>query len=534
MAHASIGEALDVIQRLDTAVSAIPEVERTVGKLGRVDSSLDPAPISMFENIINYKTEYALDKNGNALKFRFDDLTNEYVRDTTGELIPDANGKPYRQWRTHIKSPDDIWHEIVAASKIPGTTSAPKLQPIAARIVMLQSGMRAPMGVKVRGPSLEAINIAGLQIESLLKEIPSIETDTVVADRVVGKPYLEIDIDRQSIARYGLSIKDVQDVLEVAVGGKPLTMTLEGRERYPVRIRYQRELRNGLETLGSILIPTPQGQHIPLRELSDINFEQQAQVIKSEDTFLTSYVVFDKKEGLAEVDVVDEASSYLKEKIKSGELKLPAGVNYVFAGSYENQLRAKKRLAIVIPLTLFSIFIILYMQFRSTAVTLIIFAGVFVAWSGGFIMLWLYSQDWFLNFSALGLDFRQLFQVRQFNLSVAVWVGFIALFGIATDDGVLMATYIKQKLAVSKPKSRAELKRAVINSAERRIRPALMTTATTLLALIPVITSTGRGADIMVPMAIPSFGGMLIAMLTVFVVPVLYYSLVERSLDTEE
>ena len=479
MPHASIGEALDVMQKLDMAVSSIPEVELVVGKLGRVDSSLDPAPISMFENIINYKPEYTFDENGN----------------------------PQRQWRDHIKSPDDIWKEIIKVAKLPGVTSAPKLQPIAARIVMLQSGMRAPMGIKVKGPTLEAIEDAGLQIEKFLKEVPSVEPAAVIADRVVGKPYLEIEINREEIARYGLGIKDVQDVIEVAIGGKPLTMTVEGRERYPVRIRYQRELRSDLESLESILIPTPQGQHIPLRELATVNFTRQAQVIKSENTFLTSYVVFDKKQGTAEVDVVKDADELLKSKIASSELKLPEGVSYVFAGSYENQLRAKKRLSVVVPVTLFAIFIILYLQFRSTAITLIIFSGIFVAWSGGFIMLWLYN----------------------YNLSVAVWVGFIALFGIATDDGVLMATYIKQRLDKKAPSSREELRKAVLEAAKRRIRPALMTTATTLLALIPVITSQGRGSDIMVPMAIPSFGGMIIAMLTVFVVPVLYCAYLERT-----
>ncbi len=506
MPHASIGESLDVVKKLDTAISAIPEVESTVGKLGRVDSSLDPAPISMFENIINYKPEYIIDENG----------------------------EPIRQWREHIKSPDDIWKEIIKAAKLPGVTSAPKLQPIAARIVMLQSGMRAPMGVKVRGPSLEAIEQVGLQIEKFLKEVPSIEPATIVADRVVGKPYLEIDINRQEIARYGLTIRDVQDVIEVAIGGKPLTMTVEGRERYPVRIRYLRELRSNLESLDKILIPTPQGQHIPLQELAKINFSRQAQVIKSEDTFLTSYVVFDKKSGYAEVEVVKAAQKHLNNKIASGELVLPKGVNYKFAGSYENQLRAKKRLTLVVPITLFAIFMILYLQFRSTFITFIIFSGIFVAWSGGFIMLWLYSQDWFLNFSFLGLNLRELFQVQPFNLSVAVWVGFIALFGIATDDGVLMATYIKQILEKNNPTSKEEVRAAVLKAAKRRIRPALMTTATTLLALLPVLTSRGRGSDIMVPMAIPSFGGMVIAMLTVLVVPVLYCALIERNLNVKE
>ena len=522
MPHASIGEALDVVKKLDMAVSSIPEVELSVGKLGRVDSSLDPAPISMFENVINYKSEYLVDANGYPAYFRYDVAADAFVRDTQGRLIPDPDGRPYRQWRSHIRTPDDIWNEIVQVAQIPGVTSAPKLQPIAARIVMLQSGMRAPMGVKVKGPTLEIIDSVGQQIETWLKEVPTIEPATVVADRVIGKPYLEIRINRAQIARYGLTIKDVQDIIEVAVGGKTLTLTIEGRERYPVRIRYLRELRNDLETLGGILIPTPLGQHIPLRELADIAFERRAQVIKSEDTFLTSYVVFDKKPGQAEVAVVEAAQAYLQDKIAHGEWQIPAGVSYTFVGSYENQLRAKKRLRIVIPLTFFVIFLILYLQFRSALTTLFIFSGIFVAWAGGFLMLWLYAQDWFLNFAVGETNFRDLFQVRPFNLSVAVWVGFIALFGIATDNGVLMATYLKQRFDKHAPGTREEIRAAVLEAAQRRIRPALMTTATTLLALLPVLTSRGRGADIMVPMAIPSFGGMAIALLTVFVVPVLY------------
>ena len=527
MPHASIGEALEVVKKLDMAVSSIPEVELSVGKLGRVDSSLDPAPISMFENVINYKSEYIVDANGYPASFRYDVDTDAFVRDAQGRLIPDPDGRPYRQWRSHIHTPDDIWNEIVQVAQIPGVTSAPKLQPIAARIVMLQSGMRAPMGVKVRGPSLEIIDAVGQQIETWLKEVPTIEPATVVADRVVGKPYLEIRINRAQIARYGLTIKDVQDIIEVAVGGKPLTLTIEGRERYPVRIRYLRELRNDLETLGGILIPTPLGQHIPLRELADIAFERRAQVIKSEDTFLTSYVVFDKKSGHAEVEVVEAAQAYLQDKIARGEWQLPAGVSYAFAGSYENQLRAKKRLRIVIPFTLFVIFLILYLQFRSAMTTAFIFSGIFVAWAGGFLMLWLYAQDWFLNFAVGETNFRDLFQVRPFNLSVAVWVGFIALFGIATDNGVLIASYLEQRFEKDGPGTREGIRTTVRLAAQRRIRPALMTTATTLLALLPVLTSRGRGADIMVPMAIPSFGGMAIALLTVFVVPVLYCGVAE-------
>ena len=510
MPHASIGECLDVLQKQDTAFSSIPEIESVVGKIGRVESPLDPAPISMVETVINYKSKYKTDKDG--------------------RLVLDDNGKPIRQWREKINSPDDIWDEIVRAGQIPGTTSAPKLQPIMARIVMLQSGMRAPMGVKVKGPDLDTIERVGLEIERYLKEVPGVEPATVIADRLVGKPYLEIDIDREAIARYGVSIGQVQDVIEVAIGGRRITTTVEGRERYPVRVRYMRELRDQIETLGEILVPAVDGAQIPLIQLAQIRYVRGPQSIKSEDSFLTGYVVFDKKEGYAEVDVVEDCQRFLKERIASGEFVVPAGVSYAFAGSYENQVRAQKTLMIVVPLSLFIIFMILYFQFKSTVTSLLVFSGIIVAWSGGFLLIWLYAQDWFLDFSVFGVNMRELFGVHTINLSVAIWVGFLALFGIASDDGVVMCTYLEQSFRRKKVKSIDEVHKAVVAAGARRIRPCLMTTATTILALIPVLTSTGRGSDIMVPMAIPSFGGMTIEILTMLVVPVLYCAVREFRL----
>ncbi len=522
MPHASIGEAADVLAKLDTAISSIPEVAQVVGKLGRADSPLDPAPISMVETIINYLPEYRTDKAGHRLRFQYDKQAGEFTRDEAGELIPDEHGRPFRQWRPEIRTPDDIWQEIVRATRLPGTTSAPKLQPIAARLVMLQSGMRAPMGVKIKGPDLETLEKVGLEIERFLKEVPSIEASAVIADRIVGKPYLEIAIDRDAIARYGLTIGKVQNVIEVALGGKTVTTTVEGRERYGVRVRYARELRDSIEGIENVLVPAPGGIQIPLTQLATISYVRGPQVIKSEDTFLVGYVLFDKKPGQAEVDVVEDADRHLKQKIADGEFDLPAGVSYTFAGSYENQVRSEKRLMIVLPAALFVIFLILYFQFRSALTTAMVFSGIFVAWSGGFLLIWLYGQPWFLDFSIFGTSMRTLFQIHPINLSVAVWVGFIALFGIASDDGVIMATYLDQTFAKRKLTDPEAIRAATLEAAGRRIRPALMTVATTILALVSVLTSTGRGADIMVPMAIPSFGGMMVVLLTVFTVPTLY------------
>lgn len=534
MPHASIGEALDVVSKQDARISSIPEVKTAVGKIGRVDSPLDPAPISMIETVISYKSEFITDENGKAKLFKYNEEKEEFVRDENGELVSDPDGEPYRQWREHIKSPDDIWDEIVDAARIPGTTSAPKLQPIKARLVMLQSGMRAPMGVKVKGPDLETIEKVGLRIEEILKGVESVQPSAVIADRIVGKPYLEIDIDRDEIARYGITIKKVQDVIEVAIGGRKLTTTVEGRERYPVRVRYKRELRDSIETIEDVLVSAADGTQIPLKQLADIEYVRGPQVIKSEDTFLVGYVVFDKKEGYAEVEVVEDCKKKLQEKIASGELEIPAGVSYTFSGSYENQIRAQKTLTIVVPIALLIIFLILYFQFGSVTTTLLVFSGIVVAWSGGFLMIWLYGQDWFLNFEVFGMNLRQLFQVHPINLSVAIWVGFLALFGIASDNGVVICTYIDQRFRTDIPTSREEIRERVTQAGQRRIRPALMTTATTILALIPVLTSTGRGSDIMVPMAIPTFGGMGIQIITVLVVPVLYSAVKEFRLKLKK
>ncbi|WP_281681604.1 efflux RND transporter permease subunit, partial [Zunongwangia profunda] len=543
MPHAGVAENKRILQQLDMAVARIPEVETVVGKAGRTESALDPAPLNMYENIIQYKPEYALNANGEKQRFKVNEdgyfvlkdgsvcansnLKTEHTSKVSktcevSQLIPDENGEYYRNWRPHIKSPNDIWNEISAATKLPGITSAPKLQPIETRLVMLQTGMRAPMGIKVQGQDLKQIEAFGMKLEEILKEAEGVKEEAVFADRIVGKPYLLMDIKRDRLARYGISVSDVQEVLEVAVGGKMLSQTVEGRERYSVRVRYPRELRDSPEDLKDIYVPVENGQPVPLNELVEIRYEKGPQVIKSEDTFLIGYVLFDKMEGFAEVDVVENAQKTIQQKIESGELKVPQGINYEFTGNYENQLRAAKTLSIVVPLALLIIFMILYFQFKSVTTSFIVFTGIAVAFGGGFIMIWLYGQDWFLNFSLFGENLRDLFQMHPINLSVAVWVGFIALFGIATDDGVVMATYLTQTFSKNEPDTIKSIRASVVEAGEKRIRPCLMTTATTILALLPVLTSTGRGSDIMIPMAIPSFGGMVFALITLFVVPVLF------------
>ena len=543
--HAGVEENKRVLQLLDMAVASIPEVETVVGKAGRTESALDPAPLSMYENIILYKQEYLANDEGVKERYRVNDkgyfelknggvVVNPNFDYSTSDselinfdinhnnLIPDEDGEYFRNWRPEITSPDDIWNEIINATKIPGITSAPKLQPIETRLVMLQTGMRAPMGIKVKGPDLKSIEKFGLQLENLLKDVEGVKDEAVFADRIVGKPYLLLDIDREKLFRYGASVEEVQRVIEVAVGGMKLAETVEGRERYGIRIRYPRELRGSPDDLNTIYVPVANGNPVPLSELVNIRYEQGPQAIKSEDTFLVGYVLFDKTNGFSEVEVVENAQRYIQQKIDNQELEVPTGINYKFTGTYENQIRAEKTLSLVVPLALMIIFIILYFQFKSIGTSLMVFSGIAVAFAGGFIMIWLYDQDWFLNFHLFGENLRDLFQIRTVNLSVAVWVGFIALFGIATDDGVVMATYLTQTFDRNQPDTKQGIINSVVEAGKMRIRPCLMTTATTILALLPILTSTGRGSDIMIPMAIPSFGGMMVALITLFVVPVLY------------
>src|SRR5690606_21598796 len=441
MPHSGVEENKRVLQQLDMAVASIPEIKTVVGKAGRTESALDPAPLSMYENMIQYKPEYMLNEKGERQRYkvnadglfelkdgRFVANPNNAVSssavenrsdtstalDVTSEmLVPDSKGELYRNWRPEIQSPDDIWSEIVKATKLPGVTSAPKLQPIETRLVMLQTGMRAPMGIKVKGQDLKQIQAFGIQLEHILKQVEGVKDEAVFADRIVGKPYLLIDIDRDKIARYGISIQNVQDVLSVAVGGMVLTQTVEGRERYGVRVRYPRELRADPTDLQQIYVPVEKGSPVPLSELATIRYEQGPQVIKSEDTFMVCYVLFDKLDGFAEVNVVENAQALIRQKIDDGELIVPKGINYQFTGPYENQLRAEKTLSVVVPLALLIIFLILYFQFRSITTSLMIFTGIAVAFAGGFIMMWLYGQDWFMNFSVFGENLRDRFNLDR-------------------------------------------------------------------------------------------------------------------------
>ncbi len=344
MPHASIGEVMDILLRQDQAILSVPEVELAVGKLGRARTALDPAPVNMIETVINYRPEYLSDERGRMQRFRsrgdetdlFRDesgapvaaadgrpyrVKGKYLRDEQNRLMPDPRGEPFRLWRppldaainpgrspwAGIRGPEDIWRAITEAARIPGTTSAAELQPISARMVMLQSGIRAAMGIKVRGPDLPSIQQASMQIETYLREVTAIDPQTVIADRVIGKPYLEVRIDRRAAARYGIKVQQVLDVLEYAVGGARITTTVEGRERYPVRVRYSRELRDELESIGRILVPAPDGTQLPLSQLAEIVYVRGPMEIKGDNGFTVGYVLFDGRKGMTEADVIAAA-----------------------------------------------------------------------------------------------------------------------------------------------------------------------------------------------------------------------------------
>lgn len=573
MPHSGVAYNVEMLQTLDILTSQIPEISESVGKLGRVESALDPAPISMFENVINYKPEYIRNKRGRRIKFeinkygdfvlneRFQLQTNEpvffssekfqlvnensksfpaeiqasflaeFLASSASFLNEDSGGIYFRNWRTEIKNTDDIWKAITQVTKLPGLTSAPKLQPIETRQIMLQTGMRAPMGIKIFGSSLEEIENFGVAVEQLLREVPSLRSSAVNAERIEGKPYLHLTILRDQIALYGLSVEDVQQYIEMAIGGMPMTTTVEGRERYQVRIRYPRELRNTPEEMAQIVVKAPNENQLTLGDLVDFTYHKGPMSIKSENTFLVGYVFFDKVSTVAEITAVNEAKNTLEKAIDSGRLEVPKGMSYEFAGNYQNQLRAEQRLSLIIPIVLAVIFLILYLQFRSIGISLMVFLSITLAFSGGFMLMQAYATGSFLNLTLWGENLRDVFQIRTINLSVAVWVGFIALFGIATDDAVLMATYLRQSFQKYTPQTIDELKETIILGAQRRIKPAVMTSATTIIALLPVLTSTGKGSEIMQPMAIPAFGGMIIASVTYFLLPSLYFLYQKRKLN---
>jgi len=479
----SLSEVVESMAQQNLAMETVPEVASVVGKAGRVESALDPAPIGMIETIVLLKPE---DAWRTIPVDRFYDRWPAWLQRPLQRIWPDE--------RSITK--DEILEELRQKTDIPGVLPS-WLQPIQTRIVMLQSGFRAMMGVKIFGSDLHEIERIGLQIERILKDTPG-ATD-VVADRIVGKPYIEFRIDREKIARYGVTIRDVQDVIEIAIGGENLTMSVEGRERYPIRVRYPREQRDNLEELQRILIPAANGVQVPINQVADVRYTLGPQEIKSENALLVGYVTMNTRDR-DEVSVVEDADALIRAKIESGELTFPPGYYYQWAGQFENQVRAMQRLKILIPICLFVDFVLLYIGLKRWWIALLVFCDILVSATGGFIMLFLWG----------------------YNLSVAVWVGFIAMFGVAEDDSVIVSSYIGDLLEQRPPETVEEVRDLVVEAGKKRIRPNLMATATTVLGLIPVFLVDGRGSDVMQPMAVPSVGGMAVGLTTLFITPCVY------------
>jgi len=485
----ALSTAIEVNAKQDMAIATVPEVESVVGKLGRAESAIDPAPIGMMESIIILKPE---DEWRHVPVQRWFSNWPGWLKAPLAWLAPE-----HRQI-----TKNEILTELQEKTAIPGVLPT-FLQPIQTRLIMLQTGFRAMMGVKIYGGDLKEIERIGLQINSLLKEVPG-ATD-IVADRIVGKPYLEFHIDRDRIARYGVNIRDVQDVIEVAIGGMNLMESVEGRERYPIRVRYLREFREDIPELEKILVPTSSGAQIPLTQVVTIKSVLGAQEIKGERGLLVGYVTMNTRDR-DEVSVVEDAERLLQTALKDGRLKLPAGYYWEWSGQFENQVRATKRMQILIPICLAIMFLMLYLGFNRWWLSLIIYFGVIVSASGGFIMLGIWGV----------------------NLSVAVWVGFLVLFGVVDDDGVVIGTYLEGLFDDGRKfSSVGEIRDTVIDAGLKRIRPCLMTAATTILGLMPIFWSTGRGSDVMLPMAIPSVGGMSISLITLFIVPCLFCAVEE-------
>lgn len=475
----SLTEAFKVMQKQDMIIKSFPEIDTVVGKLGRADSATDPAPVEMFETLVALKPEDKWRKK--KIEYKFLNYVPSFLHPVFHWVLPDG--------RTITKQ--ELIQEMDEAMRIPGVANI-WTQPIVNRVDMLATGIRTSVGVKVFGPDLNVIQQLALDVERALRDVPGVAD--LYAERVTGKPYLEYKIKREEIARYGVNIRDVQDIIETAIGGENITTTVEGRYRYPVRVRYLRELRDNFDALKRIYVPSSTGKQIPITQVADIRYVMGPAMISSENALLRAYVLMNVR-GRDPMSFVEEAS-----RIVSQQVMLPHGYFIQWSGQFENQVRARKRLQILVPLAQFIGFILIFMAFKSIPQTLfILFAGIPTAIAGGIILLYLFG----------------------YNFSVAVWVGFISIFGIVDDDSVLITTYINDLFGERKMKSVQEIRDTILLAGTRRIRPCMMTAATTFIGLIPILWETGAGAEIAKPMAIPSIGGMAMALVSVFVVPCL-------------
>jgi len=461
----SITQASQLLQMQDRIIKSFPEVETVFGAVGRSDSATDNAPLDMY--------------------------------DTTVML------KPREKWRPGMTY-EKLIREMDEKLQFPGLTNTWTM-PVQNRLDMALTGIKTPVGMKLQGPNLEQIQQLGAQAQQILTGLSQVRS--VFAERVSQGFYINVEVNRAEAAKYGLTIADVQQAVEFGIGGMNVAENIEGRQRYPINVRYQRDFRDNLEELNRVLIATPSGAQIPIAEVAKVFFSRGPAMIRDEDGQLTGYVYID----LITTDYggfVDQASKLLREK-----LQLPAGYTYQWSGEYEFQLRAKERLRIILPVVFFVIFLLLYMVFRSLTEAMVLIFPTFYAMTGGLILQWL-----------LG-----------YNFSVAVWVGYIALFGIAVETGVVMVVYLHEaldkRLASGRPLSNADIEEAAIEGAVQRLRPKLMTVCAVLASLIPILWASGVGSDVMKPIAAPMVGGMITSTIHVLIlVPVFFVMMKERAL----
>jgi Cu(I)/Ag(I) efflux system membrane protein CusA/SilA len=457
----SIGKARQVLQQTDKMIKQLPEVKRVYGKVGRAQTATDPAPLTMIETIIQLKDQ--------------------------------------SEWRKGM-TVDKIKQELNAMVQLPGVTNA-WVMPIKTRIDMLATGIKTPIGIKITGPSLTKIQTIGEQLEGILKNVPG--TTSVYADRSVGGRYVTIKIDRQKAARFALNIQDIQEIVKTAIGGMNVTQTIEGRERYPVNLRYPQTDRDSVEKLKLLPIVTPTGAHIPLGDVAKVSVENGPPVIKSEDAKLTGWILVD----ISDVDI----GSYVAnaQKAVAEKLKLPSGYQLIWSGQYEYMQRAKARLALLVPVTLVLIFLLLYVHTHNLIEVLIVMGTLPLSFIGGvWLMYWL-----------------------NYNMSVAVGVGFIALAGVAVETGMVLLNYLKHALIRQQEKAQSEnrsfdssdLKIVIEQGALYRIRPIMMAVAATFAGLMPVILSRGTGSEVMRRITAPMVGGLISAtILTLIVIPAIF------------
>jgi Cu(I)/Ag(I) efflux system membrane protein CusA/SilA len=483
----STTKAREIIQQTDKIIKSFPEVHHVFGKIGRAETATDPAPMDMVETTIMLKDE----------------------KDWPAVDIKDENGKTIAHRKRTV---DELTEAMNASVQFPGLNNAWTM-PIKTRIDMLATGIKTPVGIKVAGPNLAELERIASQIETVVRQVPG--TSSVFAERVMGGNYIEFNINRDEIARYGLALGDVQEVLEVALGGTPLTTTVEGLERYSINLRYDRDFRENLEALRDIIVPTPSGAQIPLGQLAKLSVVRAPMGVKSEGAIPNAWIYVDVK-GIDVGTYVQMAQRAVNQAIANKTIQIPSGYNIFWSGQYEYMLRAQQRLMIVVPITLLIIILIIYLNTRSLVGTAIVMLSVPLALVGSFWLLYL----------------------DGYNLSVAVWIGLIALAGVSAETGVVMLLYLDlaydQWQREGKMRSAADLRDAIYHGAVKRVRPKAMTAAVIIGGLVPILWSHGAGADVMKRIATPMIGGIVTSTIMELVVfPAIFFLWRSRKLERE-